>query len=100
MAGKNATKTEPAAVSFKAKAEELKNYIAKDLVIHKGGFGADRTGKKLEDAGGVSAYIPPAEAMIPQAKLEGIFEAPYTSFDFNTATKWHDFATFMYGDVK
>lgn len=100
IAGGNVTKTEPAAVSFKSKAEELKNFIANDLVIHKGGFGANRAGKNLEDAGGISVYIPPAAPQVPQEKLEGIFEAPYTTFDFNTTTKWHDFATFMYNEVK
>ncbi|NLI09675.1 MAG: hypothetical protein GX447_02815 [Elusimicrobia bacterium] len=98
--GKNITKTEPAAVQLKAKIEELKNFISGQLVIYKGYYGNERAGKSLADANGISIYIPPAETRVQQAKLEAIFEAPYSTFEFDKATKWHDFVDFMYANVK
>jgi len=93
---KNIKKTDIKATILKSKAEELKNFISKQLIIYKGAYGADRTGKKYENAGGISVYIPPINEKISQEKLENIFESSYKNFQFNNETKWHDFATFMY----
>ncbi len=98
--GKNMTKTDPAAAQLKAKIEELKTFISRDLVIYKGYHGNERTGKSLADANGISIYVPPAETRVQQAKLEAIFEAPYSTFEFDKATKWHDFVDFIYTNAK
>lgn len=98
--GKNLTKTGPDADALKAKIEELKNFISSQAVIYKGAYGNERTGKPLSDAAGISIYIPPAETRVAQAKLEAIFESPYSTFEFEKATKWHDFVDFVYANVK
>lgn len=90
-------KEHPKAADMKAKAEALAKYIEKDLVIYRGSTGKNRAGHEMRESRGISVYLPPAETRIPQAKLEGIFEAPYTTFAFDKAVKWHDFVTFLYG---
>lgn len=98
--GKNLTKTGADADALKAKIEELKGFISSQLVIYKGAYGLDRAGKSLADAGGISVYVPPAETRVAQAKLEAIFETPYSTFEFEKATQWHDFVDFIYTNVK
>ncbi|OGR79128.1 MAG: hypothetical protein A2X32_11450 [Elusimicrobia bacterium GWC2_64_44] len=85
------------AADLKAKAVSLQEYIDKDLVIYNKGVGKNRANHQMAESHGVSVYLPPAETRVPQEKLEGIFEAPYTDFAFDKATKWHDFVTFLYG---
>ncbi len=98
--GRNLTKTGPDADALKSKIEELKRFISSQLVIYKGAYGSDRTGKSLSDAGGISIYVPPAETRVAQAKLEAIFETPYSTFEFEKATQWHDFVNFIYANAK
>ena len=85
------------AALLKQKAAELQDFIDKQLVIDSKASGKDRLGRDLADSHGISIYLPPAEVRIPQDKLEGIFEGKYTDFEFDKATKWHDFVTFLYG---
>ncbi len=81
----------------KAKAAALQTYIDRELVIANGTTGTNRVGRAMSDSRGISVYLPPVEARIAQAKLEGIFEGKYTDFVFNAATGWHDYVTFLYG---
>ena len=87
------------AAAVKQKAEELGAFIDGELVIHKGATGKNRAGHEMSESRGISVYLPPAEARIPQAKLEGIFEAPYTDFVFDKASGWHDFVTLLYASA-
>ena len=90
-------KEHPKAAELKTRAAALGEYIDKELVIHKGASGKNRVGRDLSESRGISVYLPPVETRITQERLEGIFEAPYSGFAFDKATKWHDFATFVYG---
>jgi hypothetical protein len=85
------------AADVKAKAAALQTFIDRDLVIANGTTGVNRVGRKMSDSRGISVYLPPVEARIAQAKLEGIFEGKYTDFVFDGATNWHDYVTFLYG---
>jgi len=89
-------KEHPKAAELKASAAALGDFIDKELVIHKGASGKNRVGREMSESRGISVYLPPVETRITQAKLEGIFEAPYTGFAFDKAAKWHDFVTFVY----
>ncbi|MHB0996529.1 MAG: clostripain-related cysteine peptidase [Elusimicrobiales bacterium] len=91
------TVTGPAAADLKAKSAALREFIAKDLVIHNNYFDKDRTGRSFKDAHGISVYLPPVIDKIEQGKLEGIFEGKYPDFAFSRAAGWHDFATYLYG---
>lgn len=90
-------KEHPKAADLKAKAAALQEYIDKELVIYNKAVGKNRANHQMAESHGISVYLPPAETRIPQEKLEGIFEAPYTDFAFDKAVKWHDFVTFLYG---
>jgi hypothetical protein len=85
------------AVVLKPKIAELQDFIDKQLVIDTKASGKDRLGRDLSDSHGISIYLPPVEVRIQQAKLEGIFEGKYTDFEFDKATRWHDFVTYLYG---
>ncbi len=87
----------PKAADLKAKAASLQEYIDKDLVIYNKGLGKNRAGHEMSESHGISVYLPPAETRIAQARLEGIFEAPYTDFAFDKTAKWHDFVNVLYG---
>ncbi len=93
----NLTVAGPAADDLRAKADALKDFISKDLVIDNGYFDKDRTGRSFSDTHGISVYLPPVIEKIDQAKLEGIFEGKYQDFEFSRATGWHDFVTYLYG---
>jgi hypothetical protein len=84
------------AAELKAKAAALGDFIDKELVIYQGATGKNRAGHEMTESHGISVYLPPAETRIPQAKLEGIFEAPYTDFAFAKASGWHNFVTYLY----
>ncbi len=87
----------PKADEVKARAADLENYISKTLVIETKASGKDRIGRDLSESTGISVYLPPANAKVSQARLEGIFEAPYGDYAFDKATHWHDFVTYLYG---
>jgi len=89
--------TDPNTAAVKAKAAALRDFIERQLVIANGAVGKNRAGHDMNESHGISVYLPPAEARIPQAKLEGIFEGKYTDFAFDGATGWHDYVTFLYG---
>lgn len=89
-------KEHPKAAELKASAAALGEFIDRELVIHKGASGKNRVGREMSESRGISVYLPPVETRITQERLEGIFEAPYTSFAFDKATAWHDFVTFVY----
>jgi hypothetical protein len=85
------------AALLKVRSAELQEFIDKQLVIANKASGKDRLGRELSDSHGISVYLPPAEAGLPQAKLESVFEGKYTEFEFDKAVKWHDFVTYLYG---
>jgi len=85
------------AATLKRYAADLQNFIDKELVIDNKASGKDRLGRDMADSHGISIYLPPAEARVPQEKLEGIFEGKYTDFEFDKATRWHDFINYLYG---
>ncbi|HAF96189.1 MAG: hypothetical protein A2021_07245 [Elusimicrobia bacterium GWF2_52_66] len=91
-----ALKDSPKAAALRFKAAELQDFIDKQLVIHNTTVGRDRLGRDMADSHGISIYLPPM-AMVPQEALEGIFEGSYADFEFDKATKWHDFVTYLYG---
>jgi hypothetical protein len=91
------TATGPAADDLRAKSAALREFIAKELVIHNAYFDKDRTGRSFADTHGISVYLPPVIDKIDQAKLEGIFENKYPDFEFSKATGWHDYVTYLYG---
>ena len=86
-----------ASAALKLKAAELQNFIDTQLIIDNKASGKDRLGRDLTDSHGISIYLPPAEARVPQEKLEAIFEGRYVDFEFDKAAKWHDFVTYLYG---
>jgi len=85
------------AAALKLKVAALQDFIDKQLVINTKATGKDRLGRDMADSHGISIYLPPAEVRIPQENLEVIFESKYTDFEFDKATKWHDFVTYLYG---
>lgn len=89
-------KESPKAAAVKTAAAALQQYIDKDLVIYNKALGKNRAGHEMSESHGISVYLPPMETRIAQAKLEGIFEAPYTDFAFDKAVKWHDFVNVLY----
>jgi hypothetical protein len=94
---KNMTAKGASADFIKARSVSLREFIAKDLVIHNNYFDKDRTGRSFADSHGISVYLPPVIDKIDQAKLEGIFEGKYQDFEFSKKTGWHDFVTYLYG---
>ncbi len=87
----------PRAEELQARAGVLQQYIDKELVIDNKASMKNRVDRELSESRGMSVYLPPVEARVAQAKLEGIFESPYTDYAFDKATGWHDFVTFLYG---
>ena len=82
---------------LRAKSAELQEFVDKELVINNKASLQNRVGRELSESKGVSVYLPPVEARVAQAKLEGIFEGKYTDFAFDKAAGWHDFVTYLYG---
>lgn len=89
--------TDGKTAALKAKILELQEFIDKEVVIHNQATGNNRVGRALSESHGISVYLPPVEARIAQEKLEGIFEGKYGDFEFDKATKWHDYVTYLYG---
>lgn len=89
--------TDDKTAAVKAKAAALQDFIDRQLIIANGGSNKNRLGRSLSESHGVSLYLPPAETRIAQDRLEGIFEGKYTDFEFDKATAWHDYVTFLYG---
>ncbi len=89
--------TDEKAASVKAAAADLQNYIDRELVIATGASGKNRVDRDLAESHGISLYLPPAEVRIAQERLEGIFEGKYADFEFDKATGWHDYVTYLYG---
>ena len=81
---------------LKMKAADLQAFIDAQLVINTKSAGKDRLGRDMADSHGISVYLPPAETRIRQERLEGVFEGKYEDFEFDKATKWHDFVTYLY----
>ena len=97
MVSSNLKATGSKADELKARSSELQQFIDKELVINNKASLKNRMGRELTESRGISVYLPPVEARVAQAKLEGIFENPYSDFAFDKATGWHDFVTFLYG---
>jgi hypothetical protein len=89
--------TDANTAAVKAKAGAIRDYIERQLVVSNAAIGTNRAGHNMTDSHGISVYLPPAEVRIAQAKLEGIFEGSYTNFEFDKATGWHDYVTYLYG---
>jgi hypothetical protein len=91
------TATGAAADALRAKADELRRFIAGELVVHNTATGADHAGRSFADSHGISVYLPPAATRVPQDLLEQSFEKKYGEFAFARAAGWHDFVTYLYG---
>ncbi len=89
--------TDGKSASVRSGAADLQNFIDRQLVIVSGASGKNRLGRSLSESHGISVYLPPAETRIAQERLEGIFEGKYSDFEFDKATGWHDYVTFLYG---
>ena len=89
--------TDEKAAAVKAAAADLQKYIDRELVIVTAASGKNRVDRDLSESHGISLYLPPAEVRIAQERLEGIFEGKYSDFEFDKATGWHDYVTYLYG---
>lgn len=85
---------------LKDKAQDLMEYIERELVIATGHYGNERTGKPLSLGKGVSAYFPPAFTRITYDKIDSILRVPYSNFTFARLTDWDKFVKFIYEKTK
>ncbi|MEF3280479.1 MAG: hypothetical protein K6357_05885 [Elusimicrobiota bacterium] len=100
IVSRNISKTDDKSIELKAKAEALKNFIVRELVISRASYGNERTGKSLDMAYGVSAYFPPVLTQITSDKIDGILRQPYRNFKFAKESGWGDFVKFLYEKAK
>ncbi len=100
IVSKNIKGNDEKSMVLKTKAEMLKEFITKELVIARGSFGNEITGKPLELAYGVSAYFPPVNANITPQRIDSLLKAPYNYFKFSKESGWGNFVKFLYEKAK
>ncbi len=100
IVSENISNNEEKSMMLKLKAEELVRYIETELVIARGSYGKERTGKDLSLSKGVSVYIPPVITAIPYEKIDSILIHPYSNFRFAQETGWDKFVRFLYEKAK
>lgn len=100
IVNENITSDDQKSQLLKLRSQELMEYIDKELVIAKGSYGQDRTGKSLSLAKGISIYIPPAMTSITYDRIDSILRNPYSNFSFTKETGWDRFVKFIYEKAK
>ncbi|MBP7796889.1 MAG: hypothetical protein KA059_08965 [Elusimicrobiales bacterium] len=94
------SKNDEKSLNLRMKAEALKSFIKKDLVIATGSYGKDRAGRSMDLSYGVSVYLPPVDSRLTLDKIDGILQEPYSKFKFNADTKWFDFVKYLNDKTK
>ncbi len=100
IVSKNISNNNEKSMMLKLKAEELVRYIETELIIARGSYGKERTGKDLSLSKGVSVYIPPVITTITYEKIDSILQHPYSNFRFAKETGWDKFVRFLYEKAK